>query len=108
LLHASRCETFGFVLAETLASGTPVVVPDAGAAPHMVDADCAAIYPAEATPAVIAHAAQRMLDADRARVRAAAIAAARSHPSVEGHFDALFALYTRLTTCSRGSSPDRH
>lgn len=96
LLHASRCETFGFVLAETLASGTPVVVPDAGAAPHMVNARCAAVYPAEGGPAAIAEAAQKMLNADRARVREAAIAHAATHPSVEQHFDGLFALYARL------------
>ncbi|MET0340878.1 MAG: glycosyltransferase [Polyangiales bacterium] len=96
LLHASRCETFGFVLAETLASGTPVVVPDAGAAPHMVSEGCAAIYAAEGGPSAIAAAAQQMLDADRDAVRDAAVAHAAKHPSVEGHFEHLFALYTRL------------
>ena len=101
LLHGSRCETFGFVLAETLASGTPVVVPDAGASPHMVSEGCAAIYAADATPEQIARAAQRMLDAERPPVRAAAIATARRHPSVQGHFDALFALYERLRITTR-------
>ena len=31
LIHGSAAETFGLVLAEALCSGTPLVVPDAGA-----------------------------------------------------------------------------
>jgi alpha-1,6-mannosyltransferase len=96
LLHGSACETFGFVIAETLASGTPVVVPDAGAAPHMVQSSCAQIYDAEGGPSDIAEATRRVLLRDRALVRAAAQRAAARHPTVDGHFDALFSLYERM------------
>jgi len=96
LLHASRCETFGFVIAETLCSGTPVVVPDAGASPHMVSQACAEVYPADATPARIATAVRRVLALDREQVRRAAVAEAQRHPSVAQHFGELFALYEGL------------
>jgi alpha-1,6-mannosyltransferase len=104
LLHGSACETFGFVLAETLASGTPVVVPDQGAAPHMMNAACGAIYPADAGGDAIAAAAGRVLSADPSALAAAAIAESRRHPSVTGHFDALFTLYGQLLGGSGGNA----
>ena len=39
LIHGSLCETYGFVLAETLASGTPFVVPDWGGARALAGPD---------------------------------------------------------------------
>jgi alpha-1,6-mannosyltransferase len=103
LLHGSVCETFGFVIAETLLSGTPVVVPDAGAAPHMVGADCARVYPAQAEPEEIARAAEHMLRSPRERVLAAALASAARHPTMDQHFERLFELYARLARVSRGA-----
>jgi alpha-1,6-mannosyltransferase len=94
LLHGSQCETFGFVLAETLASGTPVVVPDAGAAPHMVEPACAAVYPIGADAPAIARAAHALLSREPSGVQAAAVARARLHPTMEQHFEQLFELYT--------------
>src|SRR5690606_31830207 len=90
------CETFGFVLAEALRSATPVVVPNRGAAPHMVSEECAGIYEATAGGAEIARAARAVLARDRAEVERAALDAAARHPSVEQHFDALFALYSTM------------
>jgi alpha-1,6-mannosyltransferase len=103
LLHGSPCETFGFVIAETLLSGTPAVVPNAGAAPHMVAPGCAEVYPELAGAEVIAAAAERMLRLPRADVRAAALATAAQHPTMDEHFERLFALYTRLSRSSRGA-----
>ncbi|HEX5657481.1 MAG TPA: glycosyltransferase [Polyangiales bacterium] len=97
LLHGSVCETFGFVIAETLLSGTPAVVPNAGAAPHMVAPGCAEVYPALASAAQVAAAAERMLRLPRDAVRSAALATAARHPTMDQHFERLFALYQRLT-----------
>ncbi len=107
LLHGSVCETFGFVIAETLASGTPAVVPNAGAAPHMVGEDCAAIYAATASAQEIAHAAQRMLAADRDQVRRAATARSREHPTMDHHFEQLFTLYASWLDRSHAHSKER-
>jgi len=93
LLHGSVCETFGFVIAETLASGTPAVVPNAGAAPHMVNSDCAAVYAADASAREVAEAARRILVRDRGELSRAASACSRVHPTMDQHFEQLFALY---------------
>jgi alpha-1,6-mannosyltransferase len=101
LLHGSVCETFGFVIAETLLSGTPVIVPNAGAAPHMVAPGCAEVYAELAEGAEIASAAARMLSLPRDRVREAALQAAARHPTMDGHFERLFSLYARLSRGAR-------
>jgi alpha-1,6-mannosyltransferase len=107
LLHGSVGETFGFVLAETLASGTPVVVPDAGASPHMVGADCAQVYRADAGPVEIAAAARRVLSWDRATVQSAAQRCARQHPHIDQHFDRLLALYSEALSQSPAPGSQR-
>lgn len=96
LLHGSVCETFGFVIAETLASGTPVIVPNEGAAPHMVAPDCAAVYAADGGVDEITDAARRMLSTDRDAVSVMARATAQRHPTMEQHFAQLFTLYSEL------------
>ena len=93
LLHGSVCETFGFVIAETLASGTPAVVPNAGAAPHMVDRGCAVVYPVAAGAREVARAARHMLVRNRSEVALAATARSSAHPTMDAHFEQLFALY---------------
>lgn len=93
LLHGSACETFGFVIAETLLSGTPAVVPNAGAAPHMVDDACAGVYEVDAEARDIARVAERVLARERHEVSRAAVACARQHPTMDAHFEQLFALY---------------
>jgi alpha-1,6-mannosyltransferase len=96
LLHASVCETFGFVVAEALASGTPVVVPDAGGAGALVTPEYAETFAADGDAQDVARAVLRLLDRPRAELSRAALAAARSLPSVEEHFAQLFSLYRRL------------
>ncbi len=97
LVHASRCETFGFVIAETLSSGTPVVVPDAGGAAPLVTPECAEIYPARSGPPEIAEHIDRLLKRPREALSKAAVEAGRAIHSVDQHFDALFELYGRLS-----------
>ncbi|MET0286142.1 MAG: glycosyltransferase [Polyangiales bacterium] len=107
LLHGSVCETFGFVIAETLLSGTPAVVPNAGAAPHMVAPGCAEVYAADADATTIAGAAERMLTLPRADVRTAALATAKRHPTMDQHFERLLGLYGRLAESPRVSRGGR-
>jgi alpha-1,6-mannosyltransferase len=96
LVHGSLGETFGFVIAEALASGTPVVVPDEGGAPELVDSSCAAIYPACADASAIACALEDLLARPRAALRNAARTAAQRQPHGDQHFDELFALYASM------------
>ncbi len=96
LVHGSCCETYGFVLVEALASGTPLVVPDRGAAAHLASDESHVTYAASATEAEIAQAIERMLDRPREPARRAAVDAARLHPSRQQHYDGLFALYEEL------------
>jgi len=103
LVHGSLCETFGFVIAETLASGTPVLVPNAGGAPQLVDGDCAEVYPADASCNEIAAHLARLLDRSRAPLSSAAQRAAAVHPTMDEHFESLFALYERELARPRSS-----
>jgi alpha-1,6-mannosyltransferase len=96
LVHGSCCETYGFVLVEALASGTPLVVPDAGAAPHLGSEGSHVKYAADASEADIAQAIARLLDRSRETTRRAALEAARRHPSRQQHYDGLFGLYDEL------------
>jgi alpha-1,6-mannosyltransferase len=96
LVHGSCCETYGFVLVEALASGTPLVVPDRGAAAHLASDASHVKYAASANEADIAQAIERMLDRPREPTRRAALEAARRHPNRQQHYDGLFALYQEL------------
>jgi alpha-1,6-mannosyltransferase len=107
LLHGSVCETFGFVIAETLASGTPAVVPNAGAAPHMVNRDAAGVYAVDASAREVASAARRMLLQSRGAVSLAATARSRAHPSMDAHFEQLFLLYDAAQHAARPALSSR-
>lgn len=96
LLHGSRCETYGFVIVETLASGTPVLVPDAGAAGALASAECAALYRPCAGPDEVAEALRTLLRRPRAALNDAACKAAALQPSMTSHFERLFELYQSL------------
>ncbi|MEM1032880.1 MAG: glycosyltransferase [Myxococcota bacterium] len=96
LVHGSMCETYGFVLAETLASGTPVVAPDEGGASALAVPSCSERYPAFGGPEAIANAIERLLARPLASLRAGALALASEQPPAEQHFHDLFALYDRL------------
>jgi alpha-1,6-mannosyltransferase len=96
LLHGALCETYGFVVAEALASGTPVVVPNAGGAGALVRPSCAETYEEDATALGVARAVQRLLARPRAELRAAALELASTFPSSSDHFRHLFDLYATL------------
>ncbi len=96
LAHGSLCETFGFLLAECLASGTPLVVPDRGGAADLADGPFAERYGAFDGPEAMAHALERLLEKPRGEVSALALARSQSIPSTRGHFEALFGVYADL------------
>lgn len=96
LLHGSVAETYGFVLVEALASGTPIVVPCAGAAAALAPPEASELYPPDAEAPAIAQALERMLDRSGAITSASASAAARRQPHHDDHFRELFALYASL------------
>jgi alpha-1,6-mannosyltransferase len=96
LLHGSVAETYGFVLAETLASGTPIVVPRAGGAGAFAHPDYSESYDPREDADGVARAVQRLLARPREKLSDAALRAAATFPSSERHFEQLFALYTRL------------
>lgn len=92
-VHASRAETFGLVASEALASGLPLVLPDAGGCTDAADPLWAESY--RSGRVGDAAAAILRLHARRGPELAAAAALGRSTRvlSTEQHFDRLFALY---------------
>jgi alpha-1,6-mannosyltransferase len=100
LLHCSTAETFGFVVAEALCCGTPVIVPDAGGAGDLAAAEYAETYaPGDTTSA--AKAILDVLARDRAVLSCAALEAGRRVGDIESHFEKLFALYEQIALRKR-------
>ena len=96
LLHGSLCETYGFVVAEALASGTPVVVPQAGGAGALAQPAYSEVYAATDRADAVARAVQRLIGRPRDELGRAALLAAATFPSSEQHFEDLFRLYAQL------------
>jgi alpha-1,6-mannosyltransferase len=96
LIHGSAAETFGLVLAEALCSGTPLIVPDAGASATFAGPGYAETYrTGDADDA--AGAILRLLAGERAVQSRAALAAADAQVfNVEQHFEKLFEIYERI------------
>lgn len=98
LIHGSAAETFGLVLAEALCSGTPLVVPDAGASATFAGPGYAETYRA-GDAADGAGAILRLLSGERAAQSRAALAAADARVfTVEQHFKTLFEIYERIVS----------
>jgi alpha-1,6-mannosyltransferase len=96
LIHGSAAETFGLVLAEALCSGTPLIVPDAGASATFAGPGYAETYRA-GDAADGAAAILRLLAGDRKEQSRAALAAADARVfNVEQHFEKLFEIYGRI------------
>ena len=104
LLHGSSAETYGFVVAEALCCGTPVIVPNAGGAGDLAAAEYAETYsPGDANSA--AAATLRLLARDRAGLSRAALEAAPLRiGDIEGHFDRLFAFYGQAADRKRAEA----
>jgi alpha-1,6-mannosyltransferase len=94
LVHGSESETFGLVVAEALASGLPVVLPDRGACSELASTAVAEFYRSGDVRSAAA-AIRRLLERDQAALRATAAAAAPAVRSETAHYRELFALYKR-------------
>lgn len=94
LVHGCEAETFCMVAAEAKASGLPIIVPDEGGASDQFIEGQGARYAARSASALAAAIAGFLAgDPDAARQHAAD--AAPFVPTIDMHFEALFALYER-------------
>lgn len=101
LAHACAVETFGFAVAEALASGVPVVAPSAGGAGELVDGTCGVTYDPDASPVEAALAIERLLDQPSGALSAGAVARASAIPEAGAHFDELFMIYEEAMRSAR-------
>lgn len=95
LLHGCPYETFGIGVAEAVASGLPVVVPDAGGAAETVDQSCGETY-VSLDAAHAAAALERLLTRDRTELRARAAEAAARVPTAVEHYRRVLATYEAI------------
>jgi len=96
LIHGSASETFGLVVAESLCSGLPIVVPDRGGAVDFASPEFAEVYRA-GDAGDLSRSILNALESDLDKRRKAAHSYAEKQIStVEEHFDALFSFYIDL------------
>jgi alpha-1,6-mannosyltransferase len=101
LLHCSSAETYGFVVAEALCCGTPVIAPNAGGAGDLAADDYAQTYPPGDSSAA-AKAILELLGRDRATLSSAAFEAGKQRVGdIENHFEKLFAVYAQAAQNKR-------
>jgi alpha-1,6-mannosyltransferase len=96
LAHGSLCETFGFLLAECLASGTPLAAPDRGGAADLAAPGYAETYATFGGPEAAARAIQAVLSRPRSELSRLARSRAESIPTTREHYAALFRTYDTL------------
>jgi len=105
LLHCSSAETYGFVVAEALCCGTPVIVPDTGGAGDLAAPGYAETYP----PGDADKAARAILDLlarDRAGLSNAALDAGHHRiGDIDSHFKKLFDVYEKAVQRKRAGLP---
>jgi alpha-1,6-mannosyltransferase len=94
-IHVCASETFGLAVSEALCCGTPIIVPDRGGAFAAARPEYAEVF-RTADVSDCAQAIRRMLDRDRNQLSAAARTAAEIIPTMEEHFQQLFAHYLEL------------
>lgn len=95
LVHGCPYETFGLSIAEAMACGLPVVVPDEGGAAELVDDSAGETY-ASLDADECARAILRVLARDKATLREGALAAAAGAPDVVDQFARTFDAYREL------------
>lgn len=96
-LHASAAETFGLVLAESLACGTPVITTDAGGCPEVVkDSITGHVVPLE-DPQAMANATDRTLNSHIGEMRMQARKDTLARFSQKRMVDDYVSLYEELT-----------
>jgi alpha-1,6-mannosyltransferase len=95
LVHGSPYETFGIGIVEAVACGLPVVAPDAGGAGERVDPSCGETYPSLDAEACTA-AMERILARDCEELRASALRAAATVPTLEQHVAHVVSVYDEL------------
>jgi alpha-1,6-mannosyltransferase len=95
LIHGCEAETFGLVAAEAAASGLPLIVPSEGGPADLATPTTAETFaPGDAGEA--AAAILRLAVRDRDMLHRHAAERAGQIPTMETHFDRLFALYARI------------
>lgn len=94
LVHGCEAETFCMVAAEAKASGLPIIVPDEGGASDQFVEGQGARYKARSA-AALAAALVDFLAGDPVGARLRATAAAGAVPTMDAHFETLFALYAQ-------------
>jgi alpha-1,6-mannosyltransferase len=95
LVHGCPYETYGLGVAEAVACGLPVVVPDAGGAAECADPVSAETY-ASLDPAACAAAIERVLARDPSELRARALEAAARVATNAQHYATVLATYDAL------------
>lgn len=101
-VHASRAETFGLVASEALASGLPLVLPDAGGCLDAADPAWTETYAAGRADAA-AGAILRLLSRDPVALRAAAAGGRARLSTPDQHFEALMRLYRDMPAPQSGA-----
>jgi alpha-1,6-mannosyltransferase len=95
LVHAAPYETFGLSLAEAVACGLPIVVPDAGGAAEHAAPGCSEKY-SSLDVAACASSIEALLDRPRDDLRARALEAAARAASRDDHFRQVLSAYDQL------------
>ncbi|MGH7295894.1 MAG: glycosyltransferase, partial [Polyangiaceae bacterium] len=95
LVHACPYETFGLGVAEAVACGLPVVVPDRGGASESAAPASGEIY-ASLDVAACEAAIVRLLERDREQLQASARDAAARVPTAAGHVARVVAVYDSM------------
>jgi alpha-1,6-mannosyltransferase len=95
LVHGCPYETSGLAVAEAVACGVPIVVPDSGGAAETAGQGCAETY-ASLDAEACAGAIERLLARNRDDLRSCALAASSRVPTVEQHFSHVLSVYEDL------------
>ncbi|MGD0674927.1 MAG: glycosyltransferase [Polyangiaceae bacterium] len=95
LVHGAPYETFGLSIAEAVACGVPIVVPDGGGAAEHTAPACSEIY-RSLDPIACAAAIESLLARRPEALRARALEVAEQVPPMENHFRQVLAAYDEL------------